>query len=166
MKSPGKKQDSTPTRKRIREEGIVRKNIKRLETNTPRTTKGNKKQDRTTTTQQLIHKYFSAKPRASLKVPGQETVITPGNGPMSEGGVTGQRMRKEKEDNILLGNRLRPPEVYEGPDKSLKRARGVEAKNEDRKQEGNWTQGGRKLPSFEEERPAGSKEKRLGERRT
>ena len=118
------------------------------------------------TTQQLIHKYLLAKPRASLKVPGQETAITPGNGPMSEGGVTGQRMRKEKEDNILLGNRLRPPETYEGPDKNLERARGVGAEVEDRKQERKGTQGGRKLPSFEEERPAGSKEKRLGERRT
>ena len=82
---------------------------------------------------------------------------------MSEGGVTGQRMRKEKDDNILLGNRLRPPEVYEGPDKSQERARGVDAEEEDRKQEGNRMQGGRKLPSFEEERPAGHREKRLSE---
>ena len=55
---------------------------------------------------------------------------------------------------------------YEGPDKSLERAREVGAEVGDRKQERKGTLGGRKLPSLEEERPAGSKEKRLGERRT
>ena len=160
------KPDLTPTRKRLREEGLVRKNIKRLESTTTKATKGNKKQEGGAGAQQLIYKYLLAKPRASHKVPGQETAITPGNGPMSEGGVTGQRMRKEKEDNILLGNRLRPPETHEGPDRSLERARGVGAEVGDRKQERKDTQGGRKLPSFDEERPAEPKEKRLSERRT
>ena len=127
------------------------------------TNKDSRKQDRT---QQLIHKYLSAKPRASLKAPGQEITILPGNGPMSEGGETGQRRRTGKEEDTLLGKRLRPPEEYEGPGKSLERARGVGAEFEGRKKEGKDTQGGRKLPSFDEERPVDSKEKRLSERKT
>ena len=77
--------------------------------------------------------------------------------------MTGQRVGKEKEDTFLLGNRLRPPESHAGPGKSQRRARGVLTEEEERTQERNQPQGGRKLPSFEEKRPAEYNGKRLSE---
>ena len=95
----------------------------------------------------------------------QETAITPGNGPKSEGGVTGQRVGKEKEEIFPLGMRLRPPESHTGPGKSPGRARWVSAGMEERTQERPEPQGGRKLPSLEEEGIAAQDGKRLSEQR-
>ena len=65
--------------------------------------------------------------------------------------MAGQRIGKEKEENFPLGMRLRPPGEHKGAGKSLRRARGVPAEVEESPQESLEPEGGRKLPSFEEE---------------
>ena len=116
--------------------------------------------------QTLISSFLSAKPRASHQVTGQETSIAPGNGPKPEGGVAGQSIGKEKEEIFPLGKRLRPPEGHTGPGKSPGRAGWVSAGMEERTQERPEPQGGRKLPSLEEEGAAENNGKRLSEEKT
>ena len=119
----------TPIRKRIREEGIVRKNLKRLEgggtpqdstvpQQTPNRHRNKIKTKTTDIKQTLLTKYILTKPRASNPASSTDTTIKEDSIPRPEGRGGREEIEEGTGDNLSQGKRQEDGNGSQGTERS------------------------------------------------
>ena len=143
MRPPDKTAELTPIRRKLREESLVKKNLKRLEkTQKTKTTEDNRTDKLKNKTKSLLTKYILAMPRASQPAPTKEVKIKVGGSPMAEGRGNRVEVVERKGGKEPLGERLDSAAGHQGARRSLRRARLVEAEKVDGSQDSTEKEGG------------------------